>query len=157
MDSLSLAGAWQGAKAAKELLTAAFEAKVESEVKPKILEAQTRLGEIQDTLFALREQLSQLQDDKRDLQAKLDQAEAWSERLKQYELIKTIGGAVVYQFKGQPHHYACPTCINKKEVQILQDNRTLSGKYRCTGCKNEFPVDPRQEAEPVPISGSWQS
>ncbi len=146
MDATSIAGAYQGLKAVKDILTGAIEAKVDADSKAKILEAQIRLGEIQDTLFGLREQLSELQDQKRQLQEQLAAAQAWNEKLKQYELTKTVGGAVVYSYKSDPKHFACPTCINKSEIQILQDNRTISGKYRCTGCANEFPIEPREEA-----------
>ncbi len=37
MDTISLAGAYQGLKAAKDILTTLFEAKVYAEAKPKIL------------------------------------------------------------------------------------------------------------------------
>ena len=144
MDVTSIAGAYQGLKAVKDILTGAIEAKDDVDAKAKILEAQIRLGEIQDTLFGLREQLSELQDQKRQLQEQLVAAQAWNEKLNQYELTKTVGGAIVYNYKGDPKHFACPTCINKQEIQILQDNRTMSGKYRCTGCANEFPIEQRQ-------------
>ena len=45
MDPISLTGAYQGLKAAKEILGALFDAKVDSESRPKILEAQGKLGE----------------------------------------------------------------------------------------------------------------
>lgn len=157
MDVVSIMSAYQGVKAAKDLLTAAFDAKVDSDAKHKILEAQSKLGEIQDTLFLLRDQLAQMQDENRQLQDQLRASESWSDRVKQYELVKSAGGAVVYRFGGSPEHFACPTCINKKEIQILQDSRALSGKYRCTGCTNEFPVQPRQDPNVVvqPMHSSW--
>lgn len=141
--------AYQAAKAVMESLKVAYGANVDAAAKEKIYEAQRQLGDIQDTLFGLREQLTQLQDDKRELAEKLRASEAWSEREQQYELTATPGGAIVPKFKGEPTHYICPSCLNAKQIQPLQTNRTYSGKFRCTGCKAEYPIeeraDPNQE------------
>jgi hypothetical protein len=159
MDLTSITGAYQGLKTAKELLTVAFDAKVDSEAKTKIIEAQAKLGDVQDTLFGLREHLFALQEERNQLQAQLASADSWAKKLDQYELTRTIGRAVVYESKNEPKHYACPSCINKKEIHILQDNRTLSGKNRCTGCDKEYPIDPRQEQrwETLPTRSPWSS
>jgi DNA repair exonuclease SbcCD ATPase subunit len=145
MDVASISGAYQSIKAVIDLLTLAVNAKVEAEAKQRILEAQMRLGELQDTLFGLREQLAQLQEEKAQLQTRLAAAESWNQRIAQYELTETPGGSVVYQFKGAPAHYACPSCTNKQQIHILQDNRTFTGKYRCTGCDKEYSVQPRRD------------
>ncbi|MGD9983743.1 MAG: hypothetical protein AB7S51_06250 [Porticoccaceae bacterium] len=142
MDPISLAGAYQGLKAAKDILTILFDAKVDAEAKPKILEAQGKLGEVQDALFVLRERLSELQQDRDDLKAKLANAGAWQTHADLYELTTTPGTAVVYKYKGQPDHFACPSCFNKREVHILQDNKGMAGTYRCTGCSANYPVKP---------------
>ena len=148
MDAVSLAGAYQGLKAAKDILGVLFEAKVDAEAKSKILEAQTRLGEVQDALFVLREQLSELQGDRDTLRSELADAKAWEDRATAYELSSTQGGAVVYKFKRQPEHFACPSCFNKHEVHILQDNRVMAGTYRCPGCSSNFPVGKRKSIDP---------
>ena len=156
MDVTTFAGAYGGLKAAKELLTAAFEAKVDAEAKAKILEAQSKLGEVQDTLFSLREQLSLLQEERNLFKQQLADAQDWKEQMDTYELVKTVGGAVVLLSKTEPKHFACPSCVNKRELHILQDSRALSGQYRCTGCGSTFPVDPRQKLQPLPIQSHWQ-
>lgn len=157
MDLVSITGAYQGLKSAKDLLTVAFDAKVDAEAKTKIMEAQAKLGDVQDTLFGLREQLFNLQEERNQLRAQLASAASWSKKLDEYEMTKTAGGAVVLQSKAEPKHYVCPSCINKQELHPLQDNRTLSGKHRCTGCGAEFPIDPRQEQrwDPLPTGSPW--
>ena len=144
MDIASVAGAYEGLKAAKDILGGLFDAKVDAEVKAKIIEAQNKLGEAQDTLFGLREELFKLQSDNSQLKQELTKAQSWQAKVDQYELTKTNGGAVVYRFKGQPEHFACPSCFNSNQIHILQTNRTISGKYRCTGCNNEFPIDQKE-------------
>lgn len=151
MDPISLAGAYQGLKAAKDILTTLFDAKVDAEAKPKILEAQGKLGEVQDALFVLRERLSELQQERDELKTKLVNAETWQTQADQYELTTTPGTAVVYKFKGQPDHYACPSCFNKREVHILQDNKVIDGSYRCTGCGANYPVKPPTPFKPPTV------
>ena len=157
MDVATITGAYQGLKAAKEILGAAFEAKVDAEAKPKVLEALSKLGDAQDALFALREELFSLQEENNSLKKQIANAESWKEKADQYELVKTNGQAVVYKFKGQPEHYICPSCFNSKNIHILQSNRTMSGKYRCTGCESEFPIEPIQRHEPINYGrgGDW--
>jgi DNA repair exonuclease SbcCD ATPase subunit len=151
MDAISLAGAYQGLKAAKDILTTLFDAKVDAEAKHKILEAQGKLGEVQDALFVLRERLSELQQERDELKGRLSNAEAWQTQADQYELTTTPGTAVVYKYKGQPDHFACPSCFNKHEVHILQDNKLMRGTYRCTGCEANYPVKPPSQINPAAI------
>ena len=144
MDVATITSAYQGLKAAKEILGAAFDAKVDAEAKPKVLEALQKLGDAQDALFALREELFSLQEANNVLRQQIAESKSWQTKADEYELTKTRGEAVVYRFKGQPEHFACPSCFNAKAIHILQPNRTMSGKFRCTGCGSEFPVDPQQ-------------
>jgi predicted RNA-binding Zn-ribbon protein involved in translation (DUF1610 family) len=156
MDIATVTGAYQGLKAAKEILGAAFEAKVDAEAKPRVLEALQKLGDAQDTLFALREELFALQEANNTLKLQIGEAASWKEKADQYELEKTSGDAVVYKFTGHPEHYACPSCFNSKNIHILQNNRTMSGKYRCTGCSSEFPIEPIQKHAPIALSRNNQ-
>lgn len=149
MDPISLTGAYQGLKAAKEILGTLFDAKVDAESRPKILEAQGKLGEVQDALFMLREKLSELQQERDQLRTELTNAKSWSDRAGRYELASTPGSAVVYRFTGQPEHFACPSCFNKAEIQILQDNHVMSGTFRCPGCEAHFPIKSRESPGPL--------
>lgn len=152
MDVATITGAYQGLKAAKEILGAAFDAKVDAEAKPRVLEALQKLGDAQDALFSLREELFALQQANNELRQQVVESESWQRKAEQYELTKTSGEAVVLRYKGSPEHYACPSCFNSKAVHILQPNRTLSGKYRCTGCGSEFPVEPQKKQAPIAYS-----
>lgn len=155
LDIAAITGAWQGIKAAKELVGGLIDAKVDAEAKNRIYEAQAKLGSVQDTLFSMREEMFALQDENNRLKAKLAEIEAWRAKEVQYELSKTEGGAVVYRFKGAPEHYACPSCFGKKQVHILQDNRTHTGKYRCTGCQSEFPIESRKPVRVPSLARNW--
>ena len=145
MDIASITAAYNGLKIGKEILTGLLEAKIESEAKGKVTEALGKLGAVQDTLFELREELFKHQSENETLRKKIAQYEAWENQLSQYALTKTAGSGVVYAYKGEPAHFACPNCVNQRQIQILQDNRTMSGKFRCPGCGTEYPINPRQD------------
>ena len=157
MDIATVTGAYEGLKAAKDIIGGLLEAKIDIEVKTKIIEIQNKLGETQDTLFGLREELFKLQEANNKLNRELENAQSWQAKSDQYELTKTNGGAVVYIFKSEPEHFACPSCFNSKQVHILQTNRTISGKYRCTGCNSEFPIELQKhiEVRHIPTTNHW--
>jgi len=143
MDVISVTNAtYDGIKAIKDILTTLFDAKVDSAAQSKIDEAQSKLGDIQDALFKLRERLFELQQERDDLKSKLADAETWQSRSDQYELVTTPGSAVVYKYKGQPNHFACPSCFSKREIHILQNNQRMAGTYHCTGCGFDYLVEP---------------
>jgi predicted RNA-binding Zn-ribbon protein involved in translation (DUF1610 family) len=146
MDITTITAAYEGLKAVKEILKSIYNVKVEADAKEKIEEVMSKLGEAQDALFSMREELFRLQSDNDSLKKKIEEAESWDTKLSQYELTKTSGGAVVYKFIGEPEHFICPSCVSKKNIEILQDNRTYSGKYRCVGCGAEFPINPKTDS-----------
>jgi hypothetical protein len=152
MDPITFAAVSDGLKAVKALLGIIFDAKVDAEVKNRILEAQGKLGEVQDTLFTLRERLSELQQERDTLRSELAAERDWSGKADQYELADTPGKAVVYKYKGKPDHSACPSCFNKHEIHILQLDNQFSGTYKCTGCGNSFRL---MEAEKMPSVEPW--
>ncbi len=154
-----IAGGFASLKAVKELLKGAYDAKVDAEVKAKVYEAMDKLGDAQDTLQELRAMNYELLETNQTLKQELADAKAWKVKVDSYELVKTWGEAVVYKFKGEPAHFACPSCFNKQEIHFLQTNRTLSGKYRCTGCASEYPVEAQKRQPSVNNArgGNWMA
>jgi len=147
MDIATVTAVIQSLRSAKDLFGAALDLKVDAEVRTKIFSALNMVGEAQDHLRDLREEMFQLQQKNHDLTVKLREADDWKNLANGYELVTTKGGAVVYQFVGNPQHYACPSCFNAKHLHFLQTNRTLSGKYRCTNkdCGAEYPIESHKQ------------
>lgn len=144
MDIATISGAYEGLKLGKELLKSVYNSKVEADAKEKIDQVLHKLGEAQDALFSMREELFRLQEDNQNLRKAADLEERWAAKVGNYSLVQTSGGAVVYKYSGEPAHYACPACIEKRTIQILQDNRTARGKFRCVACSAEYPINPSQ-------------
>jgi predicted RNA-binding Zn-ribbon protein involved in translation (DUF1610 family) len=137
--------AYAGIKAIKEVFSVVLAAKIDVEAQGKVTDALKQLGDVQDNLFTIREKLSNLQEENIALKQSLSEKKAFDLKLSQYVLEETSGGAIVYQFSGNPLHYACPSCIAaKKEFHILQDMRRMTGIYECPSCKSIFPVKPKE-------------
>lgn len=153
---MDIASAYTGIKFIKESLSFILSAKIEATAKEKINEVLERLGTVQDTLFYLRDELSQLQTENYELKEKLKATKDWKARLTEYELKETQGGAVVYCSKGLPRHYICPNCVNEKEIQILQHRKdSMGGDFQCPGCDKHFPIESHRDSNPSPSGGEW--
>jgi predicted RNA-binding Zn-ribbon protein involved in translation (DUF1610 family) len=131
-------------------------AKVEADSIGKINDAVKKVGDAQDTLFQLREELFKLQEENNNLKTKISEFDAWDSKLSEYELVKTSGSAVVYRFKSEHEHFICPNCVSKKSIQILQNNRTMSSKYRCISCEGEYPIEPSEKSKPINYDSSFR-
>jgi len=147
MDIASITSAYSGLKIAKDIFLGFTELKIEADSLGKINEAVKKVGDAQDALFQLREELFRLQEENNTLKTTIGEFNSWGDQLAAYELVKTDGEAVVYKSKSDPEHYICPCCVSKKSIQILQDNKTLSGTYRCISCDGSYPI---RTAKPMP-------
>lgn len=143
---IEIAGAISAFKAVKDLGKTIFDAKVDSDVQAKVLDVMTKIGEAQDTMYALREENIKLQGENERLTREAAGADEWARKIAQFVLLETAGGAVVFQNTGEPPYFACPNCVNQKRIVPLQDNRTMSGKYRCVACEAEYPIKPQSRA-----------
>jgi ssDNA-binding Zn-finger/Zn-ribbon topoisomerase 1 len=151
MDMSTIGAVWTSFRAAKDAGKALLELKIDTEVRLKVSEMLDRFGEIQDKLFKLREDLDTLQAENHELREQLTSMNDWKSRLEKYSLVNTGGGAVVYQSTFEPMHYACPSCIENKNIHILQDTNTYGGSFVCPKCDKHFPIrkprkPPRRQA-----------
>jgi hypothetical protein len=119
--------------------------KIEIETQTRILEALTKLGAAQDTLFQVREELFRLQGENDRLRQELAARNDWETQKAKYHLTTTAGGGQVRFSDGPPPHYACPACFSNKIIHILQDLGTMGGGFQCPGCKSIFKVNPRRD------------
>lgn len=107
----------------------------------QLIDAQDRIGEVQSESIELREENSRLRQQIADF-------DDWQTRLDQYRLITTDAGGHVYYGRareGDPEHYVCPACVEKRLIQVLQDDRNVAGTYTCPSCKATYPVKPRDK------------
>ena len=138
MDISTLTAAVTSLKTVREAFSYLLSTKIETEAKAKVIEAMNSLGNAQDQLFHLREEIFRLQEENKQLKETISETTDWSEKQNNYDLVKTEGGAVVYKSISGTEHYACPRCMERKEIQILQDDRSYYGEFNCPGCGKTF-------------------
>ncbi len=144
MDVGSITAGYTGLKFIKDSLEVMLGYKVDIESQNRINAALKEVGTIQDTLFHIREEMFRLQTENEQLRQELKVKEGWDKQKSQYQLEKTVGGAVVYAFTESPKYYVCPSCFDKQSIQILQDERDGLGNFQCPGCKTRYPIDPHE-------------
>lgn len=144
MDITALAAtAYTGLTHVRDLFATLTGLKIEATTLNKINEAAKEVGQVQDALFQLRGELFRLQEENNILKKQLAEVESWEKKIANYSLTKTLSGAVVFKFNGNPEHFICPSCANIHNVEFLQVQWDGSGI--CPGCSHNYPL-----AEPPP-------
>lgn len=148
MPPVEIGMAISGLKAAREMLSAVVDGKNEIATMDRVLEAIRKLGDAQDNLYELREELLRKQEEVAGLRQQLDDRGRWDKEAARYRLENTGGGATVWVSEEPLHHYACPACYAKQRLSILQDHRTYSGAYGCpdSACNATYLIK-----KPLPI------
>ncbi len=141
MDISTISAAAAGLKFAKDTVSGLLDAKIDIDTRTKVTEVLTKLGDAQDTLFGLRENLFELQTENAKLKQQIADADDWRKRIAPYAVTQTTGGAVVCRNAGGdgvPEHFACPVCANKREIQILQDKRSFTASSTAPAAKQSI-------------------
>jgi hypothetical protein len=120
-----------------------------SGILDSLLDAQAKLATIQSQYDALAEV-------KRQLEKKIMEYEKWDTDAARYELKEIVGGIFVYVLKpdhaaGEPIHWLCPNCFQKREKSILIKPGIDWLNYKCHRC--EFEVIPTSPNYPRTNAG----
>lgn len=131
--------------AMKGLVTGAFNAKVDHEVRSAQYEIQSKMLDLQGHLLkAVQERLA-LVNDLDAANRKVRELEQVRSRLDAYELVQLEAGAYLYKAKDHAvEHFVCPTCYDAGAVTVLQASKSGSQQthYRCGTCKFSRYVGP---------------
>ena len=140
MDIPSITAALQGLVAAKHLFSGYVDREHDADNLAKINKALESVSDAQEVVYSLRDELFKLQDENQRLKLNAQKNQDWVEKIAEYSLTETLGGAIVYESSSPPHHYICPSCFESQNLQILQDKRVVSGIFECSACKSIFGV-----------------
>ncbi len=151
VDIAAIAGALQSLKVANDLVKIALGLRDESLVNDRLEEIRSRIWEAQEHALAAQATISDLLDERRELKRQLSELEDWESEKQRYELVRLPNGALAYAVKRaaqgeEPMHYACPTCIQKKEKSIMQprDWANFAPTLECPVCKLALEVQPAE-------------
>ena len=153
MDYSLITTAVAAVKGAHDILRAALNLRIETEVSLKISDALGKLDSVQEALFQAREELFRLQTETADLRGQIKKHDDWESVKSRYRLVETIRGARVYQSTdASPLHHACPRCFTKQEIQILQDNvMDTYDRSECPACGQHYAIKPERQRNPVRV------
>ena len=153
MDIPSIGAAIASVKALKDILQSVVNLKIDSDTLSRINEAQHQVANLLGALLDTQGDLFALQNETQDLRRQIQIQEAWDKRKARYRITETDGGAVVYEcvaydYENEPKHYACPRCIEKLTIQILQvmEDRD-SGLFECPDCKKTYPIRRKEDPQ----------
>jgi hypothetical protein len=119
------------------------------ETKTAISDILDSLLDAQSKLLTAQSQYEALAEVKRQLEQKIMEYEKWDAEAARYELKEIATGIFVYVLKpnhasGEPIHWLCPNCFQKREKSILGKPGVDWLNYKCHRCKFEVvPVAPR--------------
>ena len=145
------------AKVALDIAKAAHDLSNYNELVAAVSEVNAKLVDATVVTLASLEKQSTLTSRVTELENKLREVENWESQIKRYKLHQFTTGALAHKLQdsmqeGEPMHYLCTTCVNKREKTILQPrDRFLS----CPICKSTIAI---QEAAPInyqPSNSSW--
>ena len=140
---------------AAKLIGTVVETSSDLKSKQAIAGLQNGILDLQAKVFAAQVKYQELADEKRETEQKLRALENWESEAARYRLTALVPGILVYEMKpdqsrGEPSHYICPQCFERKRKSILHHPSADDSNYFCHECR--FNIDPEPPA-PMHFSG----
>jgi len=169
MVDLAIGAAIASLKAAGDMAGGFLKLRDIAQVQGKVIELQSVILSAQQGALASQGEQLALLDEKRGLEKKIADLEAWDRQKERYQLSEVGRGTLAYTLKpeaqpSEPPHMACANCFDHGRRSILQRQRTnVTGHtYGCPACGAEI-ATPIKDSErgtyrPLnPSGGSWMA
>ena len=153
-----IVAAIQSTKTAIELVKAANGLSNYSELLTAVTAVQIQLTDAVASEFASQEKQAALSDRVRELEKQIAEIEDWKSQIQRYTLFQFPTGALSYALKvghenGEPMHYLCTACVDKKIKTTLQPN----GRHlNCPACKTTISIEPPKPISYAKTINHWQ-
>ena len=138
----TITAAYEAIKSVKAIIATVSSLNTDTKVVGELNHAAHQVSDALDALLQAKEKMFEQQDQIRKLKDEIETFNTWAERFSKYDLISTKGGAVVYRSREEPIHYLCPSCAERRELQILQGNTTVPWSFACPSCRVKYPIEP---------------
>src|SRR5262245_31866689 len=131
-----ISATWATLNAAVKAATSAFKTVEDVKAKEAIADIQNSLIDLQTKLLTIQSQYEELAEVKRKLEQKIMEYEKWDSEASRYKLQEVAKGIFVYVLQndhasGEPIHWLCPNCFQKREKSILSKPAVDYLNYRC--------------------------
>jgi DNA-directed RNA polymerase subunit RPC12/RpoP len=157
--SFEITAAIQSAKTAFNLVKAAHGLSNYSELLTAVTDVQIKLTDAIASELASQEKQAALAEQVRKLEKQLADIEDWKSQIQRYELFEFPTKALAYALRqgmenGEPMHYLCTACFDKKKKTTLQpDGRLL----HCPECKSSIAMQSQPPIGRSSSGGSWKT
>lgn len=154
-----IVAAVQSTKTAIELVKAANGLSNYNELLTAVNSVQIKLTDAIASALASQEKQASLAERVRELEQQLSDIEDWKIQIQRYALTPFSTGALAYALKpgseeGQPMHYLCTACVDKKKKTTLQPK----GRFLyCPECKTDIAIQNAPSLNRGGNGGSWMS
>lgn len=154
-----ITAAIQSTKTAIDLVKAAHGLSNYSELLTAVTAVQIKLTDAIASELASQEKQAALAERVRELEEQIADFEDWKSQIQRYALFQFPTGALAYALRpgmenGEPIHYLCTACVDKKKKTTLQPN----GRHlHCPECKTNISM---RSAPPIKVNrngGSWMA
>jgi hypothetical protein len=148
-----IVAAIQSTKTAIDLVKAANGLSNYSELLTAVTAVQIKLTDAIASELASQEKQAALAERVRELEKQIAEIGDWNTQIQRYALFQFPTGALAYALKpgqdnGEPMHYICTSCVDKKQKSTLQPH----GRFlHCPVCKSDIEI---QVYVPPPIRRS---
>lgn len=127
----------QSVKTVYDLIKATQGLSNSTEVLMAVSEVQQKLMDANAAALASQDKQASLAERVRELEAQLRDSEDWKSQMQSYELMEFPTKALAYKLKsemanGEPIHYLCTACVDKKKKTTLQPKQR---HLHCPECK----------------------
>ena len=135
-----IVAAVQSAKTLAELVKAANSLSNHSQMLTAVHSVQEKLTDALTAHLASQEKQAALAEEVRELKKQIADVENWETEMQRYSLFQFPTGALAYAVnpgmeQGQPTHYLCTSCVDKRQKTILQPHRRY---LKCQVCKTDI-------------------
>jgi hypothetical protein len=154
-----ISAAVASAKTALEIAKAAHGLSNYKELVAAVSEVNAKLVDATVVTLASLEKQSALNSEIAALKEKLREVENWESQMKRYRLHAFPTGALAYALQpgmeqGEPLHYLCASCVDKKQKSTLQPHDRW---LRCQVCKVEIEFQDLPPSSSRGRNSSWRS
>ena len=154
-----ISAAVTSAKIALDIAKTAHSLSNYNELVAAVSEVNTKLMDATVLALAGLEKQTSLINEIAELKEALRKIENWESQMQRYALFAFPTGVLAYALQpgmeqGQPLHYLCAACVDKKQKSTLQPN----GRYlHCPSCKSDIAIQSAPPLMPRRSSSPWSA
>ncbi len=154
-----IVAAVRSTKILADLLKATHSLSNYSELLTAVTDVQMKLTDAIASELTSQEKQAALAEKIRGLEKQLAEVKGWEAQIQRYALFELPIKALAYALKpgmeqGEPLHYLCTSCVDKKQKSVLQPRGRM---LECIICSTRIEMQSAPPVNLIPNGGSWMA